>query len=635
MTRRHLLPVTLALALLSACQTHPHVPLLAVKSSTGDSQDVVAAANANEGIPEGSLVALSGQVMSGETPLANAQVVAKDVLTGKVLAGASSDASGGFTLKLPPGAADLVQVVATQGGSTLQALVATSPKKTEAKYVVTAASSPPVQVNWGTTLVAQLLGAKLAEVFVADASIGNRGREVAARAQQLAKVCAQIKASSLDQLRRESLASADVRKEVFAIVTEANECILAAFREGRGEIFEVSRLSVPDADLEVPAPMVTIDQATGKLTLTVGGKVETISVSRQALEGKGKAVIAVAASLAKSPNTGLVIPSQAELEQALANRSPASNRGGSSGGGSSSSGGGSLARPQPGNDRDVEPHAPKHKMWITDVQLAESGQSIKGADAAAALSFDPEGKPVRLKIKGKLNAEHPPKLDPKDFALEGFPFAGLIQQTFVGKEPKRRVMLDDSIWLPLDPNVKPTDTELTVILNSKALTDLAISNLHEIAVIDREDSSVASVRVANSIPVVGVQPAITKVEMVGILKFEAKQGLHSKEKDNDNRKGEVRKSNNLRILHYDGNHGDGHDDIKYLKVEGFNFPLSIFSHWAEVNGKRVYAHATWVTNAENPKSVLYLHAPEGSILKPEGQNQLMYANPFGFCFTRF
>ena len=194
MNRRHLLPATLALVMVSACQSHSNAPFLVVKPSTSENRGVVAA---KEGAPGGSLFALSGQVMSGETPLANAQVAAKDALTGKVLAGASSDASGAFKLELPPSAANLVQVIATQGGSTLQALVATSPMKTGAKYVVAAAGSPSVRVDWGTTLMAQMLGAKLAEVFVADASAGDRGREVVARAQQLARTFAQFKASSL------------------------------------------------------------------------------------------------------------------------------------------------------------------------------------------------------------------------------------------------------------------------------------------------------------------------------------------------------------------------------------------------------------------------------------------------------
>lgn len=642
MYRRHLLPATLVLAfMLNACQSQRSATILTVRQSGNEIAKVVPAANTGENVPGIAQVAITGQIVTNGTPLANAQVAAKDALTGKVLAGASSDASGSFTLDLSAADSSLVQVIATQGDNTLQAFIVASTSSTPSKYAITATSTS-IKVDWGTTLVAQTLGAKLAEVFVADSPAGGRGREVVARAQELAKAFSQLKASSLAQLRRESFANPDIRKGVVAIATEANDMVLAAFREGVGEVFELSPLSVLDAALDVPAPVVIIDRAAGKVTLTIGGRTETLNIPRQTLEGKGKAVIALATTLANSPTTGLVIPSQEEIEQALARHPSPDNRGRSSGsngssGGSSSGSDGTPNAPShddDGRDRDDDPRDPKHKMWVTDVQLADSGQSIKGANAVAALSFDPEGKPIRLKLKGKLNAEHPFKLDQKDYALQGFPFAGLIQQTFVGKDPKRRVMLDDSIWLPLDPSVKPTDTELIVVLDTKALTDLAISNLHEIAIFDREDVAVAPVRVANATPVAGVQPIITQVEVVGNIRLEPKNESKSEDDDNGNHNGQNKKKDDFRILHGDDDGRDDEDKVRYLRIEGHNLPVSYYAHWAQLNGVRLYAHATWVTDENNPKTVLFLHLPE-DLIKPADENLLTYANHFGFSMSRF
>lgn len=644
MSRRHLLTFALSVVALSACQSPratlsinrvpaPNSPTLTLPESAGSSQPASVS----------SLVA--GTVMLGESPLGGAQVVVKDALTGKLLGGASADQSGAFSIPvLSPPSSGLMQVVASKDSVILQALSEQPSNSVPSAYHVFAAT-PDFQVDLGTTLVAQTLSAKVAEIFLADSSNGVRAREMMTRVREFTSMIRQghSKAESLADLRRNALSRKDVRENLSALIREANEDIVAAFKEGKGSVFEISHFKLPEAGIDAQGPTVTIDRATGKVTIVFDGKVETIVASSKALEDNGKAAIALAASLAASPSTSLKIPTQDELATALTSRPTSSgSRGGSSGGGSSNSG-----------HVDATPPI-KPKIWIDEVVLADTNQSILGANAAGALKYDPEGRPVRLKVKGKLNAEHPPKLDAEDYQLSGFPFEGLIQQTFVGKEPKRRVLLDGSVWLPLDVNSPPTDSELTVVLNTKSLVDLAWSKLHRLNVIDREDEAVAEVRVANSEVVSGVQPFIVKVEAVGNMKFQPKGGSQGHEKgesNNGNDEGKDKdkdkerepgnngnhngQNKNFQVLHEDGDVEDNDDSPKYLRVEGFNLPISVYAHWAQVNGVRVYAHATWITDEEVPKSVLYLHLPENFVLKPTGQNELSYANPFGFRFLWF
>lgn len=294
-------------------------------------------------------------------------------------------------------------------------------------------------------------------------------------------------------------------------------------------------------------------------------------------------------------------------------------------------------------------------MWISDVVLTDSGKSILGKDAPAGISFDPAGVPVRLTLKGRLNADHPPSLSSSEYSYPGFPFQGLIHQTFADNLPLRRVLLDDSIFLPLDAQSQVSDDQLTIVLNTKALTDLAISTLHTISVVDRENSASAEIKVTNSSRMPSLQPLITKVEVVSGVKFKARPGkpfgidgppFGGKPSADETATGVPAASDapahgrvqgsphssQFTLLH---DSEDGGDDGKYLRVEGYNFPVSIYMHWAQLNGARIYAHATWITDEEQPKSILFLHLSDDILLKPAGQNVISYANPFGFRFFWF
>lgn len=269
------------------------------------------------------------------------------------------------------------------------------------------------------------------------------------------------------------------------------------------------------------------------------------------------------------------------------------------------------------------------RMWITDIQLANGGGSISGGNSAAVLKFDPTGDKIALKLTGKLVADHPPSFQDGDFKLPGFPLVGLVNQTFTGIHPHRRVTLDDSILLPLAETLPSTES-LTVILDPKAIVDLAIDKLHTITVWDRNDHASIKVRVHNSIDAIDkLQPVIAKAEIVNKMRFRSIG-------NNGNHFGQLKKYTLMQDAGAASDATSLEDEPgRYLRIEGRNFPLSIYEHWCQINGQRVYAHATWIVDDPEPITVLFVHLPEEMALRPDGENRLSYANPFGFSLANF
>lgn len=84
------------------------------------------------------------------------------------------------------------------------------------------------------------------------------------------------------------------------------------------------------------------------------------------------------------------------------------------------------------------------ELLISDVVLTETGVSIFGKGSAGSIAPDFAGKNIAITLKGTF------KDNKKDLQLKSFRFTlepPLVQQTFIGKEPKDRVLLDDSILL--------------------------------------------------------------------------------------------------------------------------------------------------------------------------------------------
>lgn len=674
---RFVLMLAVSSALL-ACQTPRVANKLRIASAPAPLLAPQGTALAPIGATTATLQNLVGQATFGLTPMSDAVVSVKDPFTGKVLGGGNTDNKGLFSVPIGVQPTNgLFQIVVSNSAGTVQAIEGVERPASSAYQLADVEPANGITVDWGSTVVAQTLGPKLVELSLAD-SDSTRHFGLLARFRSLAiGLKGKGDAASISAFRAQALATPAFRDALSSIVSEINSEIVSIFRSGQGAVFQIKPFSLPEAELSISGPAITIDKVAGIITVVMDGKTETIQRSALTLNVVPLNVLTDSASLLGSPTTSLSLPGAVgplsssgdlmpagsqENVTAAAEQTSARTSGGSSrrsSGGNRSGGGSDASGPS------------KHDMAITEVLLAENGLSILGPDAPAALSYQPQGSPIQLTIKGKLNAEHPPKIDEGDYSYPNFPFEGLIQQTFVDSKPLRRVVLDDSILLPLASNSVASDSQLELQLNTVALTDLAISGLHRVSVIDRESEAVAEIRVANPSPAPLPRPDFLEAELVGSLKFKSKpvkpgaadtaenfggngnQSPHSDDQvlspeDADSASGQDIESEGLQAFTLADVEVDeievesGETEAvaedggpKYLRIVGRNLPVSIYAHWAQINGVRVYAHATWVTNETVPKTVLFLHLPEGFVQKPTGENTLSYANPFGFKFFAF
>jgi hypothetical protein len=116
-------------------------------------------------------------------------------------------------------------------------------------------------------------------------------------------------------------------------------------------------------------------------------------------------------------------------------------------------------------------------FYISDVVLAETGESIMGAESPAVLSSAyADVSPVLITLKGHFKTE-PALTEP----LMRFTYEpGLLHQTFTGEAPGARILLDDSLLLePVNVSLK----EIQVALSPQFLTDLQHSGLHTLRLI--------------------------------------------------------------------------------------------------------------------------------------------------------
>lgn len=611
---------------------------------------------------------LTGQAYFGATPMSEAIVSVKDPITGKVLGGGNTDSTGQFSVPIAVQSMNgLFQIVVSNSSGTVQAIEGVEGPSPSAYRLADVESGNRRRVDWGSTLVAQTLGPKLIELSLT----GDESRQhlkLLARLRELSAKIAVKALSSFPEFRAQVLATPDVRESVTSIINDINTAIVTVFRTGQGAVFQIQPFNLPDAAITIAGPTITIDKVAGTVTIELGGRTETLRRSGLLVDAGALSTLANSASLLGNPTTSLAAPSIG----AIGSSAPTSTGGpaGATERSTSSSSGGSSRRSSGGgnsnhsNDGEA-PDPDKHEMAITDILLAESAQSILGSDAPGALSYAPQGSPVRLIIKGKLTAVQPDDDGEKhDFSLfdndddgnnddhhdyynpSNFPFPGLIQQTFVSNKPLRRVLLDDSILLPLAPGSRASENQLEVLLNTKALTDLAISKLHRITVVDRSREAVAEVRVANESLTAIPKPVFLEVQLVGNMKFTKPEhggGNDDDDQEHGNGHRQDDEQHNFTLAdaddaedQHDHNDDEGDDsEHKYLRITGRNLPVSFYTHWAQINGSRCYAHATWVTDEPEPKTILFLHLPHNFVQKSEGENTLSYANPFGFTILAF
>lgn len=627
---------------LSACNGKAH-GILAILPATSS-------AGVSSTLPIAAAVSTAGQTLTGTVstkmgPLSGATVVAKDAHTGKMLGGATVGSSGAFAVSLTePASHGLLQVVASKGDVTLEAL-AVAPGVGKNQYVLTMESGTPggLQLNLGTTLAAQTLGVKVAEVFLADTGNQQQGftvlQEMTALAQSLA---AEDTDGSLSTLQQAAFSDSEVQQSIRTFVSSANLDLLADFQSNTGPVFQPTDVRLAAQGIDISAPGVVLNSMDNTITITQDGRVETTPVAHQRLiDGQALAVDWIQNEFS-SPTTAMSALNPADSVGQL----PQNTSGGDGDGGSGFS---EPAGPEPNNE---------HGLSISDVVLADSGLSIMGTKAPGSLAYTPDGQPITLTVKGQLSAEHPPKSEPGDYSGAGFPFAGLLQQTFGDTLPHRRILMDDSILLPLATNTEPSDSAVSVVLNPKDLIDLAMPVPHWITVVDGEASATADVRVVNSQLPSGLQPTISSATLVDSLSYQGVESKPGNSEGNSTGKSNGNSDHENNGLHLGQQKNasssvlddatstespdattteapDASSSPRFLRVVGQNFPVSFYAQWAQINGERAYAHATWITTDSSRVSVLFVHLPDDFVSKGDGLNSLAYATPFGFQMISF
>lgn len=147
------------------------------------------------------------------------------------------------------------------------------------------------------------------------------------------------------------------------------------------------------------------------------------------------------------------------------------------------------------------------ELNITDVRLKDTGESILTEKSEATLQPDYAGTRIHLMIQGTFEKKKRP-LEASDFAFTYEP--PLIQQTFLGKQPKARILLDHSILLEV---VAVSDSEIEAVLNTQQVPDLYLKGPHHFSVEYGNYYVDTFVDVGEPVPVNNLLPQLDAAEL--------------------------------------------------------------------------------------------------------------------------
>ncbi|PKL77211.1 MAG: hypothetical protein CVV27_06305 [Candidatus Melainabacteria bacterium HGW-Melainabacteria-1] len=243
-------------------------------------------------------------------------------------------------------------------------------------------------------------------------------------------------------------------------------------------------------------------------------------------------------------------------------------------------------------DQSRNPNASRNtELLISEVLLTQTGISVFGKDAPGSIEPDFAGKDISLTLKGIFKDKK------KDLALKDFLFTlepPLIQQTFGSKEPKARVLLDDSILL--DP-VSVSGTEIKVVLHTQGLPDLYLKGLHRISVEHGDGGNSwytdGLVRIGEPVPVTDLKPGIETVE---ILRDKTGKPLH-------------------------------------IRCSGKNFLLFPKFSYTLIDGRFGFGFRTEVSAEGRFQTIV--HIPNPDTFDRTSPHQVIMATPFGVSFKTF
>lgn len=229
------------------------------------------------------------------------------------------------------------------------------------------------------------------------------------------------------------------------------------------------------------------------------------------------------------------------------------------------------------------------ELLITDVVLTETGTSILGKGAPGSLVPDYAGKEVGLTLKGTFK-DNRQALKSKNFlfTLE----SPLTQQTFTfeGKEPKSRVLLNDSVLLEV---VSVSATEIRAVLQTKHLLDVYLKGLHKLTVEHENWFTDCLIQIGE--PVATTADLRPRIESVEILRERGK-ALH-------------------------------------LRLEGGGFLVFPKLVYATIDGAFGFAYQTEVL--EDGSGSIIVHIPDPAAFGRQTSHTVTLATPFGVAFKTF
>lgn len=234
------------------------------------------------------------------------------------------------------------------------------------------------------------------------------------------------------------------------------------------------------------------------------------------------------------------------------------------------------------------------ELRIESIRLADTGQSILGANAPFALVPALQGKSIELVLTGRFATKQDKTLKLKNFLFTLEP--PLLHQSLAPgtTEPSSRVLLDDAILLT--PK-SVSETEIRVSLNTRGLLDLLLAGTHKLAVIHNRYYTDALVKVARAEVEPGnLQPRIHTVEV-------------------------IRNQQN---------------EPRFLKCVIDNAMTQPKFAYATLDGVFGFGYQTQVIEGESELSwEVLIHIPDPTTFNAAAAHTLTYTTPFGTAYRQF
>lgn len=232
------------------------------------------------------------------------------------------------------------------------------------------------------------------------------------------------------------------------------------------------------------------------------------------------------------------------------------------------------------------------EIIINDVLLTDLNKSIlsEGKQPESSISSDYNGKDVFITIKGIFKSKNGFNLDNSLFTLE----PPLIAQSFVGNDPKLRILLDDAIMLT---PVSISETEIKAKINTKNIPDLYLIGSHKLSIYlgNYFTDTLISITEPEE-KQIDLKPKISSIEIL---------------KD--------KKNNPINI-----------------KIQGKNFMLFPKFSYSTIDSEFGFGYQSEIESGENGDNwITIIHIPNPTLFKNKNSHLLIYSTPFGTTFKTF